>query len=494
MIAALQIHPKDTVAVALRPLTRGEIPEPLCFPLQEGILPGHKIALRDIAAGEQIIKYGSPIGHAIKDISQGALVHTGNMASNLEGLLEYSYSPSYTEILPASEKAFFWGYLRPDGKTGIRNELWIVPTVGCVNAIAKQIQKEAEKLCPDAPDGIHAFSHPFGCSQLGDDLLNTQKALCGLIRHPNAGGVLVLGLGCENNTMESLKKTLGEYDPRRVKFLVCQECEDEISSGAALMRDLCDYAKTFRRERRPASELTVGLKCGGSDGFSGITANPVVGGFSDLLLSEGGSAILTEVPEMFGAEQLLMNRCRERETFEKLCSLINGFKSYFMRYGEKIDENPSPGNKAGGITTLEDKSLGCIQKSGSAPVEDVLSYGEPVRARGLSLLEAPGNDLVASCALAASGAQLVLFTTGRGTPFASPVPTLKISSNSDLAARKNCWIDFDAGRMLSEGTERSFLSRELFDLVLSVASGKEKAKSESLEKSEFAIFKNGITL
>lgn len=494
MISVLQIHPKDNVAVALSSLSKGETPAPLRFPLREDIPAGHKIALRDLAEGEQIIKYGSPIGHAAKEIPQGALVHTGNTASDLEGLLEYAYSPSYQETEPAPEKAFFWGYRRPDGKTGIRNELWIVPTVGCVNSIARQIKKEAEKLYPDAPDGIHAFSHPYGCSQLGDDLLNTQKALCGLIRHPNAGGVLVLGLGCENNTLESLKKELGGYDPQRVKFLMCQDCEDEISAGASLMRELCDYAKTFQREKRPASELIVGLKCGGSDGFSGITANPVVGGFSDFLISQGGAAILTEVPEMFGAEQLLMNRCRDKHIFEKLCNLINGFKSYFMRYGEKVDENPSPGNKAGGITTLEDKSLGCVQKSGSAPVEDVLSYGEPVSRKGLSLLQSPGNDLVASCALAVSGAQLVLFTTGRGTPFSCPVPTLKISSNSDLAARKQQWIDFDAGRMLSEGAERSSLSRELFDLALTVASGETKAKSEGLDKSEFAIFKDGITL
>ena len=494
MISVLQIHPKDNVAVALRPLSRGEFPSPLQFPLLDDIPAGHKIALQDIPAGDKIVKYGNPIGHARKNIRQGMHVHTQNVASDLEGLLEYTYTPSFEDTKPAEEKAFFWGYPRPDGKTGIRNEIWIIPTVGCVNAIAKEIEKKAKLLCTDAPDGIYAYSHPYGCSQLGGDLLHTQKALCGLIRHPNAGGVLVLGLGCENNTLESLKAVLGEYDPRRVKFLLCQDCDDEVSEGAALVQELWEYTKTFRREKRPASELVVGLKCGGSDGFSGITANPVVGGLSDLLASYGGTSILTEVPEMFGAEQLLMNRCRNRQIFEKLCGLINGFKSYFLRYGEKVDENPSPGNKAGGITTLEDKSLGCVQKSGSSPVEDILLYGDPVQQKGLNLLEAPGNDLVASCALAASGAHMVLFTTGRGTPFACPVPTLKISSNTELARKKKQWIDFDAGRLLSENLNMADLSRELFELVLSVASGEKKAKSEELDKSGIAIFKDGITL
>ena len=490
----LKINPKDTVAVSLDGIKKGEkieVDGKTITALDE-IPAGHKIAICDMAEGDMIVKYGFPIGHAKCAIKAGSHVHSHNTKSNLGALLSYTYEPDFKDVQKETP-ATFMGFRRPDGKVGIRNEVWIIPTVGCVNAICKEIENAAQEYKHGSIDAIVSYSHPYGCSQLGDDQLHTQKFLSGLIRHPNAAAVLVVGLGCENNNIPELKKVLGEVDEKRVRFIVCQEHDDEITEAKQMLRELCDYAATFKREECPASELVLGLKCGGSDGFSGITANPLVGAVSDKVIAQGGSAVLTEVPEMFGAETILMNRCRNAELFDKTVDLINNFKSYFMRYGEKIDENPSPGNKAGGITTLEDKSLGCTQKGGSSPVEDVLSYGDPVHKKGLSLLQGPGNDLVAACALAASGCHIVLFTTGRGTPFACPVPTVKIASNGKLFEHKNSWMDFNAGELL-EGTTMDELAGRFYDYIIDVASGKAHAKSEALDKRDLAIFKDGVTL
>lgn len=491
---AVQINPKDNVAVAITDLAKGEIIEVggKKIAALDNIPAGHKIALCDICEGEDVIKYSYPIGHAKCNIAAGRHTHTHNVKSNLGNLLTYKYNPSFSRPEPEKAATFF-GYRRPDGKTGIRNEVWIIPTVGCINAIVRQLETEAQAFLTENIDGIYSYTHPYGCSQLGDDQDMTLKALCGLIRHPNAAAVLVVGLGCENANIGELKKLLGDYDSERVKFMVCQETRDEIKEGTEILKDLCAYADSFRREPCPVSELVVGLKCGGSDGFSGITANPLLGSFSDKLIRQGGSSILTEVPEMFGAETILMNRCRTEKLFNSTVDLINNFKKYFMKYGERVDENPSPGNKEGGITTLEDKSLGCVQKGGTSPVEGVLSYGEPVKAKGLTLLQAPGNDLVASNALVFSGAHIVLFTTGRGTPFGCPVPTVKISSNTRLFNSKNNWIDFNAGRLL-EGEDMAKLTDEFFKFITDIASGRLKAKSEKLDKHDLAIFKDGVTL
>ncbi len=488
-----QISPADNVAVAIEDLKSGEAAGTggKSVIVREPVQAGHKVALRDIARDESIVKYGFPIGTASAAIPAGAWVHTHNVKTRLGDLLKYSYHPSFRP-LPTVPPRTFQGYRRKNGSVGVRNEVWILPTVGCVNAVVREIERESQKFLPPELDGIYSYTHPYGCSQLGEDLGNTQKALAGLVRHPNAGAVLVVGLGCENNTLDQMKRAIGPYDEDRVKFLICQEHEDEIDDGVAIVKQLCRYAAQFHRRECTADQLVVGLKCGGSDGFSGITANPLVGAFSDRLTAQGGTAILTEVPEMFGAETLLMDRCKDRAVFDKTVALINDFKRYFIEHHQKIDSNPSPGNKAGGITTLEDKSLGCVQKGGTAPVSGVLLYGQPASQKGLNLLQAPGNDLVASAALAASGAHLVLFTTGRGTPFGCPVPTVKISSNSGLARRKAGWIDFDAGRLLT-GAEMPALADEFFSYVLDVASGK-KVKSESFDKHDLAIFKNGVTL
>ena len=441
---------------------------------------GHKYAARDIKCGEDIIKYGFPIGHATLDIKKGEHVHTHNVKTNLSGNLEYTYAPRLREMPKINTDRTFMGYVRENGDIGIRNDVWIVVTVGCVNKVAEKI---AEKT------GAFHFPHPFGCSQLGDDQLTTQKVLRGLVNHPNAGGVLVLGLGCENNNIELFKKILGEYNPERVKFLNTQDATDDVAEGVKIVNELKEYASRFEREPVPISRLRLGLKCGGSDGYSGITANPLVGRLSDLLISYGGSCVLTEVPEMFGAEHLLMERCTSRAVFDKTVNLINGFKDYYTRHNQVIYENPSPGNKAGGITTLEEKSLGCVQKGGLSAVVDVLELGDRLEKNGLSLLWGPGNDIVAITNLTASGVHMILFTTGRGTPVGAPVPTVKIATNHQLAEKKANWIDFDASPTLS-GED---LTEELLDYIVAVADG-EKTKNEINEYREISIFKDGVTL
>ncbi|MFV0361693.1 MAG: UxaA family hydrolase [Suipraeoptans sp.] len=489
----IQIHQDDNVAVALTTLNAHEVYDVSGkkLALRMDIPQGHKFAISPINKGDNVVKYGNPIGYAAEDINAGDWVHTHNIKTTLGDLLTYTYNPNLSPI-PSTKEAFFNGYRRANGKVGVRNEIWIIPTVGCVNNVASSIEKQSRALVSNEIDDIVAFPHPYGCSQMGEDQENTRRILVDLVNHPNAAGVLVLGLGCENSGIEVLKKYIGEYDDKRVKFLVAQDSSDEILDSLNLIEELVDYANTFKREKISVSELVIGMKCGGSDGLSGITANPAVGAFSDLLISKGGSTILTEVPEMFGAETLLMNRAKNEETFNKTVTLVNDFKDYFKSHNQTIYENPSPGNKQGGISTLEDKSLGCTQKSGSAVVNGVLAYGEPIKEHGLNLLSAPGNDLVASTALAASGAHIVLFTTGRGTPFASPVPTVKISTNSTLYNNKSNWIDFNCG-VLVEGTTMDDLKQQLFDFCIDVANGKQ-VKSELAGYHDMAIFKKGVTL
>ena len=441
---------------------------------------GHKYAVKDISIGSEIIKYGQPIGIAQCDIKKGEHVHSHNMKTALGDNLTYVYEPKIPDLKKSDEEAYFMGYLRKNGEVGIRNDVWIVNTVVCVN-------KVAEKLA--SLTGALHFPHPNGCSQLGDDMSVTQKILAGMVNHPNAGAVLVLGLGCENNNIDEFKKVLGEYDSERVRFLNTQDVEDEISEGVKIIKELQAYADTFKRTKQPVSKLKLGLKCGGSDGYSGITANPLVGRVSDKLISMGGSSVLTEVPEMFGAEHLLMRRCESKKIFDKTVSLINDFKDYFRRHNQVVYENPSPGNKAGGITTLEEKSLGCIQKGGISKVVDVLTYGDRLTKNGLSLLNGPGNDAVAITNLMASGVQIILFTTGRGTPIGCSVPTVKIATNHSLAEKKSNWIDFDASGVFDGNP----LTDELFDYIIEVASGKE-TKNEINNYREIAIFKDGVTL
>ena len=441
---------------------------------------GHKYAIRDIKCGENVIKYGNPIGHATLDIKKGEHVHTHNVKTNLSGNLEYVYEPKFFDIPEGDKERTFMAYERENGDVGVRNDVWIVNTVGCVNKLSERIA---------GATGAFAFPHPFGCSQLGEDQAVTQKILKGMVNHPNAAGVLVLGLGCENNNIELFKKVLGEYDENRVKFLNAQDVEDDFAEGVKIVRELQEYAKKFERRPVPVSKLKIGLKCGGSDGYSGISANPLVGRLSDKLVSMGGSTVLTEVPEMFGAEHLLMQRAESREIFDKTVKLINDFKDYYSRHNQVIYENPSPGNKKGGITTLEEKSLGCIQKGGLSKVVDVLDYGDRLTKNGLSLLNGPGNDIVAITNLMAAGVHIILFTTGRGTPVGSAVPTVKISTNKNLAEKKHGWIDFDASPTLLGNP----LTDELFEYIIEVAEGAE-TKNEKYGYREISIFKDGVTL
>jgi len=442
---------------------------------------GHKYAVRDIDRGECVIKYGMPIGIATADIKKGERVHTDNLSTALGELLDYEYTPIPCEIPSSGEELFFEGYVRDDGSVGIRNEIWIIPTVGCVNKIAERLA---------ALGGAFAYTHPYGCSQLGDDMKFTCHILKGLVNHPNAGGIIVLGLGCENNNISHFKSFLGEYDAERVRFLNCRDSADEIADGLAIIGELRERMSTDKRVPVPLSRLVVGLKCGGSDGYSGITANPLVGMIADRLAASGAATVMTEVPEMFGAEGLLMQRCRDRVTFDKLVDMINGFKSYFMRYGQPIYENPSPGNKAGGISTLEEKSLGCVQKGGTGPVSDVLRIGECVSRQGLNLLNGPGNDICAITNLTAAGAHVLLFTTVRGTPLGAPVPTVKIATNSVLADEKPAWIDFDASAVLSD---KAAACDALFELIIRTASG-EETRNERNGYREIAVFHDGVTL
>lgn len=493
----IKIHDNDNVIVALNAIPAGtELTVPmeggkLTVTAQEEIPAGHKMAVKEIPADGEIIKYGFRIGNAKEDIHKGQWIHTHNIKTALGDLLDYTYEPASVS-LEEKEEATFWGFERKNGKVGVRNEIWVIPTVGCVNNVATAIAREANRYVEGTVEEVIAFPHPYGCSQMGDDQEHTRTILADLINHPNAGGVLVLGLGCENSNIDELKRYIGEYDPERVRFLVAQECEDEMAEGIKVCKELIAYAKGFTRSEVGTGKLIVGMKCGGSDGLSGITANPLVGRFSDMLTARKGTTILTEVPEMFGAETLLMNRCETKELFEKTVNMINDFKNYFKSHNQTIYENPSPGNKKGGISTLEDKSLGCTQKSGSSYVKGVLDYGETVKTQGLNLLSAPGNDLVAATALAAAGAQIVLFTTGRGTPFASPVPTVKIATNSGLAGRKSNWIDFNAG-VLAEDADMDETAQKFFDYILEVASGR-RVCSEEAGFHDMAIFKQGVTL
>lgn len=482
----LRLNDRDNVVVACRELKQGEVLEN-GIEVLETVPKGHKIAAALINEGEDVVKYGYPIGAASSAIRPGQWVHTHNVKTKLAGGTEYHYNKRCF-TLPEVAPDTFMGYRREKG-VGIRNEIWIIPTVGCVNKIAEAMAKAVTEL-PENVDGVFAFPHPYGCSQIGDDHENTKKLLAALCNHPNAGGVLLLGLGCENNQTEAMLPLIREDRMARVRTLVCQQVNDEMEEGAKLIQELMDLCSQDRREPVPVSELIVGMKCGGSDGFSGITANPLVGAFSDLMAAQGGSTVLTEVPEMFGAENPLLARSRDEEIFRQGVEMIEEFKDYYRKNNQPIYENPSPGNKAGGITTLEEKSLGCIEKAGSSEIQAVLNYADPITQKGLHILSAPGNDLVATTTLAASGAHLVLFTTGRGTPFAGPVPTVKISTNTDLYERKKNWIDFNAGCLLDQ-TDMATLSKELYDYVLRLASGQESVKQES---RELAIFKTGVTL
>jgi len=491
----LKINPADSVVVCLQPKKKGDIIEidGQKVVVSQDTPAGHKVLIKDAPKGTDIIKYGYPIGHAKEDLKAGDWVNENNLKTNLSGTLEYTYNPVNQELDIKKENRTFKGYVRKNGDVGVRNEIWIVPTVGCVNGIAERLVDALKKETgEEGIDAIHAWHHNFGCSQLSGDHENTRKVLRDICLHPNAGAVLVLSLGCENNQPDDFMKMLGDYDKDRIKLLITQKVDDEMEAGMEILRELYDIARQDKRTEVPVSKLRVGLKCGGSDGFSGITANPLVGEFSDWLVAQGGTSVLTEVPEMFGAETILMNRCRTEDLFNQTVSMINNFKEYFLSHGEPVGENPSPGNKAGGISTLEDKALGCTQKCGKAPVSGVMEYGDRLEHDGLNLLSAPGNDLVAATALASCGCHLVLFTTGRGTPFGTFVPTMKIATNPYLASHKKNWIDFSAGQLV-EGRTMQELVPEFIDKVLAVASG-ELAKNEENGYREISIFKNGVTL
>lgn len=493
---ALQVHPDDNVAVAVEPLAAGTSVSvgDATIALRDDVPKGHKIALREIASGASIVKYGAELGLATEPIATGAWVHSHNLKTGLGDLHTYEYHPVPPPAPASREMPTFMGYRRPNGRVGTRNEIWVINTVACVNRAAERIARMSERRFEGRVDGVHSFQHPYGCSQLGDDLNYTRKVLAGLIRHPNAGGVLVIGLGCENNRLEALLEQAGDVDRSRIRYFTSQLVGDEIEEGLEMVEELVQIAEQDERTECPMSDLVLGVKCGGSDAFSGITANPLVGRVSDRLTGWGGTVLQTEVPEMFGAEQQIMNRAASREVFEDTVDLINRFKQYFIDHDQPIYENPSPGNKDGGLTTLEEKSLGATQKGGTATVTDVLDYGEPTTERGLNLIYAPGNDGVSVTAEVVAGATVVVFTTGRGTPLGFPVPTLKIATNSEIAERKPHWIDFDAGRLLDGSVTMDELATDLVETIRQTAAGERRARNEENDYREIAIWKDGVTL
>jgi altronate hydrolase len=487
------IHPDDDVAVAIAPISKGSLVEAggLKVEAASDIARGHKIALRAVKAGQPVRKYSFPIGIAVADIAPGDHVHSHNLKTGLGGAEDYAFTPAASVLLKAADKTF-QGYVRGNNRVGTRNEIWLLPSVGCVNRTAERLARIANQKYQGRVDGVHAFTHQFGCSQLGDDLARTRKLLAALASHPNAGGVLLLGLGCENNQLQALIEEIPNLDRARLRYFSAQSADDEMEAGLEALAELVAIAEKDKRQERPLADLVIGLKCGGSDGLSGMTANPLVGAVADKVAAGGGRPILTEIPEVFGAERMLMARAKDEATFKDVVKVVNDFKNYFIAHGQPVHENPSPGNKEGGITTLEEKSLGAVQKGGRSTVTQVLRYGEQTREPGLALLEAPGADGVSATALVAAGATVVLFTTGRGTPLGFPAPTLKIASNSALAEKKPHWIDYDAGKVIA-GKSFEAAAEELFDLVLATASGK-PARNEENDEREIAIWKDGVTL
>jgi altronate hydrolase len=491
----IKLNENDNVITALSNLKKGDriLVDGVGIILKEDIDRGHKIAFKNISKGDKIIKYGYPIGGAIKDINQGSHVHVHNVKTLLDELIEYRYSPIKETAMDQMEDRLVEVYRRKNGNIGIRNELWVIPTVGCSNGISEAIVKTFLSRNPDlGVDGVYAYTHPYGCSQMGEDHENTKIALQAMVKHPNAGGVLVVGLGCENNQIDIFRDTIGEYDEDRTRFMISQEEDDEIEAGATLLQELYNKARQDKREPASIGEVKIGLECGGSDGLSGITANPLLGLLSDYVISLGGTSVLTEVPEMFGAETILMDRAKDENIFDGIVDMVNFFKDFYKRHDQVIYDNPSPGNKKGGITTLEEKSLGCTQKAGSSAVTDVLKYGEILRNKGLNLVYSPGNDLVATTALGIAGCNMVLFTTGRGTPFGGFVPTVKISTNTALSQKKKNWIDFNAGK-LTEGVTMEELFVDFVELIVEIINGKD-TRNESNGFREIALFKTGVVL
>ncbi|PXW78391.1 D-altronate dehydratase [Blastomonas natatoria] len=497
---AMQVHASDTVAVALRGIDAGsgiavgnsevtlvcDIPE------------GHKFAIRPHSLNDRVVKYGLPIGRASAAIEPGEHVHSHNLVTALVGEQVYAAggASEHAGSINRTDAMIWHGYRRADGRAATRNEIWILPTVGCVALTAEQIARQAEQrhaalIAAGRIDGIIAYPHPHGCSQLGDDLAGTRALLAGLAAHPNAAGVLLLGLGCESNQLEALIEAIPPSARNKVRSLSSQSAGDELADTAAIIDAMVAEAAMAEREPLPLSALVVGLKCGGSDGFSGLTANPLLGRFSEMLAAAGGTPILTEIPEIFGAEQALLDRACDAQTFKQAAALVNRFKRYYLDQGLPVSENPSPGNIAGGITTLEEKSAGAVQKAGTAPLTSVVAYGGQAIRPGLALLEAPGNDAVSSTALTAAGATLVLFTTGRGTPLGFPAPTVKIASNRALATSKAHWIDFDASAALDGPVEQ--VDRDFLDTLLAIASGQRTAAERGGQRA-IAIWKNGVTL
>lgn len=499
-MSAIKLYPQDTVALATSELKKGQTVtvDGETITLLDDIPNAHKIALKDFETGEAVRKYDNIIGYASKPIKKGEWIHSHNEVTGLGKSKEYTYDFNPISIFPGESDKTFMGYDRADGGAGIRNHLAIISTVFCANGPLRKLARMAEAKYPATEnfDGIIAFDQEFGCSQTGKDLVTTCKIIAGIAKNANFGGVLLVSNGCEMAIPSVLEQYMGDYDKKRIRTLTLQEVEDEFTAGMELIDEIMEEMKDDKRTPININRLHIAMNCGGSDGYSGITANTLLGTLCDTLVKEGAIMNMTEVPEMMGAEHILMNRAADKSIFDDIVKMMYDYDAYFARYGEKAADNPTQGNKAGGLTTLEEKSLGCIQKGGHCAVMEVLEYGERATKNGFVLVSGPGNDLAGVSGQIAAGAVLTIFTTGRGTPCGFAGPTFRLASNTALATRKSNWIDYDAGRLLTAKTpeEVEALNKELYDAIMATVNGQYRTRTEENGYYILGALKDGVTL
>ncbi|MDR0378960.1 MAG: altronate dehydratase family protein [Candidatus Accumulibacter sp.] len=499
---AIRLHADDDVLIAVRPLVPGMTINPENLGVRDPIPPGHKLAARDIAAGAPVRRYGQIIGFSREAIGAGRHVHSHNLGMG-EFSRDHGIGQDAREPPKVPEPARFMGYRRPNGKVGTRNYIAIIATVNCSSTVAKTIAKHftRERLqnFPNV-DGVLALPQPSGCGLRveGEGMQALRRTLAGYAGHPNFAGVLFVSLGCEQNQIEPIVEMTGPCEPGYLSQVVIQReggTAAAVEKGIAWVEAMLPRANDHRREASPVSDLIVGLQCGGSDGYSGITANPALGGASDLLVAHGATTVLSETPEIYGAEHLLTRRARTPEIARKLLDRIAWWQNYCARGGGDLDNNPSIGNKAGGLTTILEKSLGAVAKSGTSALNGVFSYAEPINTRGFVFMDTPGYDPVSATGQAAGGAQIICFTTGRGSAFGcAGVPTIKLASNTALYKHMRDDMDVNCGDLL-DGVPMPEISHRIFDAILRHASG-EPTRSElhGYGEDEFLPWQTGAVM
>jgi altronate hydrolase len=483
MSRVLILNPADDIAVALDDVATGETPEGLDGPARADIAQGHKIARHAVPEGGIVRRYGQVIGRAKTAIEAGDHVHVHNLAMAEDGR-EAEVGADVHPPVPLTD-ATFQGIVRKDGRVGTRNYIGVLTSVNCSATVARRIADAfPDASLPKGVDGVVAFTHQGGCggSSLSTDVELLQRTLAGYARHPNFAAILIVGLGCEANQIPDWLRKSELETGTTLRAMTIQEAGGTaraIEAGIEIVRELVDEAAKVERQTVSASHLTVGLQCGGSDGWSGVTANPALGAAVDLLVAHGGSAMLSETPEIWGAEHLLLRRATSQGVADKLNARLDWWRAYADKHGMELNNNPSPGNLKGGLTTILEKSLGAVAKSGSTPLTDVIGYAEPLKTQGLTFMDSPGYDPCSATGQIASGANLIVFTTGRGSVFgAKPAPSIKVASNAKLASWMDEDMDIDASPVLT-GTPMAEVGAEIFERMLAVASG-EPSKSEAL--------------